>query len=111
MTMKLNEFQQSWVGWHLDVGHLTVLAELGLTDYDAWLDAYGARINAVHLHDVRGITDHQAPGKGDVDFRRIAAALPPHCYRTVEVDKSATLEEMATGLRILTDTGCITRLA
>lgn len=111
LEVLLQEFQQPWVGWHLDVGHIYTLTELGLTQIDPWLTTFGSRITGVHLHDIRGITDHQAPGKGDVDFIRIAAALPPHCYRTVEVDKSATFEEMADGLKILSETGCITQIS
>jgi len=111
METLLQEFQQPWVGWHLDVGHLQVLFQLGLTDFDAWLDRFGQRITGVHLHDVQGITDHQPPGKGEVDFSRIAAALPPYCFRTLEVDKSATMEEMTIGLEILAKTGCISNLS
>jgi HAD superfamily hydrolase (TIGR01549 family) len=111
LEVLLQEFQQPWVGWHLDVGHLYTLSELGLTQIEPWLKNFGSRITGVHLHDIRGITDHQAPGKGDADFLRIAAALPHHCYRTVEVDKSATIEEMADGLRILVNAGCITQLS
>lgn len=107
----LKEFQQPWVGWHLDVGHLQTLYALGLTDFDPWLDNFGSRITGVHLHDVRGITDHQAPGCGELDFTKIAAALPPYCYRTLEIDKSATFESMAAGLQLLTTTGCITQLS
>ena len=107
----LEEFQQPWVGWHLDVGHLQTLYALGLTDFDPWLVNFGPRITGVHLHDVRGITDHQAPGCGELDFTKIAAALPPYCYRTLEIDKSATLESIAAGLQLLAKTGCITQLS
>ena len=111
MEVLLSEFQQPWVGWHLDVGHLQTHFQLGLTDFDAWLEQLGQRITGVHLHDVRGITDHQAPGKGEVDFARIAAALPLYCFRTLEVDKSATMEEMSAGLKTLAQAGCISFLS
>ncbi len=111
LEILLQEFQQPWVGWQLDMGHLYTLTALGLTQIDPWLKTFGPRITGVHLHDIRGITDHQAPGKGVADFPRIAAVLPPHCYRTVEVDKSITYEEMADGLKILAETGCITQLS
>lgn len=111
LEILLNEFQQPWVGWQLDLGHIQTLSQLGLTEFDPWLTNFGSRITGVHLHDVRGITDHQAPGTGELDFVKIAAVLPPYCYRTVEVDKSATFEEIAAGLKLLAKTGCITQLS
>ena len=111
LEVLLNEFQQPWVGWHLDLGHIQTLSQLGLTEFDPWLTNFGSRITGVHLHDVRGITDHQAPGTGELDFTKIAAVLPPYCYRTVEVDKSVTFEDMAAGLKLLAKTGCITQLS
>jgi sugar phosphate isomerase/epimerase len=107
----LGEFKQEWVGWQFDIGHLQVLAELGLTLFDPWLERFGERIVGVHLHDVKGIKDHQAPGKGEVDFKMIAAALPPFCFRTLEVDKSLTDLEIAAGLEVLAESGCITKLS
>lgn len=111
LEILLNEFQQPWVGWHFDLGHLQTLTQLGLTEFDPWLENFGARITGVHLHDVRGITDHQAPGTGELDFEKIAAALPPYCYRTVEVDKSVSIENLTAGLNLLARTGCITQLS
>jgi len=111
LELLLNEFQQPWVGWHFDLGHLQTLTQLGLTDFDPWLEHFGPRITGVHLHDVRGITDHQAPGTGELDFLKIAKALPPYCYRTVEVDKSTSIENMTAGLKLLARTGCINQLS
>jgi sugar phosphate isomerase/epimerase len=111
MDFLLSEFKQEWVGWHFDIGHLQVLTELGLTLFDPWLVRFSGRIVGVHLHDVQGIRDHQSPGKGEVDFKKIAAALPTYCYRTLEVDKSTTDLEIAAGLEVLAESGCITILS
>jgi len=111
MDTLLGEFKQEWVGWQFDIGHLQVLTELGVTTFDPWLERFGRRIVGVHLHDVKGITDHQSPGKGEVDFKKIAAALPPFCYCTLEVDKSLTELEIAAGLKVLAETGCIKLLS
>lgn len=110
MKTLLQEFQQPWVGWQLDVGHLQVLSELGLLSIHQWLEEFGSRIIGTHLHDVTGIVDHRAPGKGEVDFELIAAYLPPHAQRTLEVDKSQTFEEMRAGLEVLADAKCIKRI-
>lgn len=110
MKLLLEEFSQPWVGWQLDIGHLQVMSELGLMSFPGWLETFGKRIIGTHLHDVRGITDHRAPGTGEVNFELVAAHLPSWAQRTLEVDKSQTFEEMQCGLKYLADKKCIKRL-
>jgi HAD superfamily hydrolase (TIGR01509 family) len=110
MEIALNEFTQPWVGWQFDVGHLQVHHVLGFTSFRTWLEKFGHRIIGTHLHDVVGIVDHRAPGSGDVDFKLIAAYLPAHAQRTLEVDKSLSLEEIRKGMEILSSAGCVTRI-
>lgn len=110
LKLLLEEFQQAWVGWQLDVGHLQALSQLGLTSFRPWLEDFGHRIIGVHLHDVMGITDHRAPGKGEVDFELIASYLPQHAQRTIEVDKSQSFDEMEKGLEVLAAAKCINRV-
>lgn len=106
----LTEFPQPWVGWQFDVGHLQVHAALGLMSFQAWLDRFDRRIIGVHFHDVQGIVDHRAPGAGDVDFQLVAAHLPAHAQRTLEVDKTLSYAEVRAGMEVLVNTGCVTRL-
>jgi len=110
MRAILEEFQQPWVGWQFDVGHLQVHDQLGLLSMRNWLDQFNSRMIGVHLHDVIGIQDHQAPGTGEVDFVMIAKYLPPDCYRTLEVEKVINLEAVARGMRYLEKTGCVKRI-
>lgn len=110
MKILMEEFKQPWIGWQMDVGHLQVMSELGLMSFSEWLDAFDSRIVGTHLHDVRGIMDHRAPGTGEVNFDLIAAHLPTWALRTVEVDKSQTFEEMKSGLRFLETKKCVNRL-
>jgi sugar phosphate isomerase/epimerase len=93
-----------------DVGHATVLDQLGFFPDQVWLDRFAGRIFGSHLHDVIGISDHQAPGQGDVDFRRLAGYLPKESFRTVEVMSFNTPEQVKTGLIKLVDAGCINPL-
>jgi sugar phosphate isomerase/epimerase len=72
--------------WH-DVGHAEVQSRLGLIDARGALASLTPRLIGAHLHDVRGITDHRAPGNGDVDWSYIAAALSPTTHRTLEIDQ------------------------
>ncbi|MCK9495812.1 MAG: sugar phosphate isomerase/epimerase [Dehalococcoidia bacterium] len=97
-------------GYVHDVGHAEVQHRLGLTDRSAWWDEVGPRLVGLHLHDVRGLTDHRAPGNGDVDFRWLAdriAAANPSAARTFEVDQHETDEDLAAGLRLLIEAGVV----
>lgn len=98
----------SVVGYLHDVGHAEVQHRLGLTDRSAWWNEVGERLVGLHLHDVRGLLDHRAPGNGDVDFAWLAervAAANPSAARTFEIDQHEPDEDLAYGRRLLTDLG------
>lgn len=74
------------------------------------VNGYASRIIGVHLHDVNGVTDHYAPGLGEVDFDQVAAYLPREAFRTFELQPSSTAEQVKNGLQFLVDHGCIRSL-
>ncbi len=86
--------------WH-DVGHCEVQHRLGLIALGSWLELLGDRAVGTHLHDVRGILDHRAPGNGDVDFARLAARLPAAAARTFEIDQHEPDADVARALELL----------
>ena len=110
METLLHTYQQPWIGWQLDVGHIQVHHELGLMDFGQWINAFSHRIVGVHLHDVKGIVDHQVPGSGEVDFKWLSQYLPSHAYRTLEINTAVTFSEFEHGLQVLESAGCITSI-
>jgi HAD superfamily hydrolase (TIGR01509 family) len=100
--------EQDRIGFIYDVGHATAMDRLGFYPNEVWLKRFGRRIIGTHLHDVIGILDHQAPGLGDVDFRLVAGYLPKDAIRTIEVMSFNTYEQIKTGLKVLTEAGCVT---
>lgn len=93
--------------WH-DVGHAEVLARLGVAPVAAWFRAVGpARVVGAHLHDVRGLVDHRAPGNGDVDFSALAAHLPPGAARTCEIDQREPDAAVGTAVERLAAAGLV----
>ena len=97
-------------GYMHDVGHAEVQHRLDLTDRGAWWDLAGARLVGLHLHDVRGLTDHRAPGNGDVDFVDLAArirAANPLAARTFEIDQHESDVDVADGLEVLRAAGVV----
>ena len=93
--------------WH-DVGHAQTLENLGFGTHEEWLRRFGGprgRIIGVHLHDIVGITDHQAAGKGQMDWDMVAGYLPAGVLRTCEFFSSNSPEEVAAGARLLAEKG------
>ncbi|MQC18849.1 MAG: sugar phosphate isomerase/epimerase [Chloroflexi bacterium] len=106
----LAPYPSAVAGYQHDVGHAEVHHRLGVTDRSAWWDLLDDRLVGLHLHDVRGLTDHRAPGNGDVDFAWLAeriAAAAPGAARTFEIDQRESDEDVARGLRLLREAGIV----
>ncbi len=95
------------LGFVYDTGHAQALSRLGFYPQEEWLDRFATHIIGVHLHDAKGITDHRAPGTGEVDFDHLAGFLPEHVFRTVEVRPDLTTDQLTASLTFLADHGCI----
>jgi len=95
------------IGFVYDVGHAQALDRLGFYQSQEWLDRFASRIVEVHLHDVKGINDHLAPGLGEVDFKKIARVLPARAVRTIEVSHHNSIDQLKSSLRVLVESGCV----
>ncbi len=93
--------------WH-DVGHAQTLENLGFGPHEEWLRRFGSRIVGVHLHDIRGIQDHQAAGLGQMDWDMVARYLPADALRTCEFQKSNTPQQVVAGVKRLAEKGILT---
>ncbi|PWB56565.1 MAG: hypothetical protein C3F13_00370 [Anaerolineales bacterium] len=95
------------LGFIYDVGHAQALDRLGFFKHEDWLKRYASRMVGCHLHDVNGLTDHLAPGLGEIDFGIIAHYLPDTAFRTLELRPGNTLAQVKHGLLLLVEAGCI----
>lgn len=95
------------IGFLYDVGHAETLGQLGFYPHKEWLERFSTRILGTHLHDVRGTTDHYAPGLGTVDFDIVAAYLPDGAFRTCEFQPFNTPAQVKAGLKFLAVPGCL----
>ena len=100
----------SQLGFIYDVGHAQSLDRLGFYSHEDWLNRYSSRMLGTHLHDVIGVTDHYAPGLGEINFTRIAPYLPADAFRTFELLPGNTLAQVKEGLKLLAEAGCINYL-
>jgi len=95
------------LGFIYDVGHAQALDRLGFYPHENWLIRYASMMLGSHLHDVIGVTDHYAPGLGEVDFTKIASFIPENSFRTLELLPGNTLAQVKDGLKFLVEAGCI----
>lgn len=95
------------LGFWYDVGHAQVLDRLGYHRHQEWLERFSGRMIGVHLHDVVGIDDHQAPGTGEVDFSMVARHVPAGIVHTCELGVRTTPEQVRGGLQYLAEKGII----
>jgi sugar phosphate isomerase/epimerase len=103
----LNLAESTRLGFIYDVGHAQALDRLGFYSHEDWLQRYSSRMFGSHLHDVIGVTDHYAPGLGEIDFKFIANFLPENAFRTFEMLPGNTLAQVNVGLDLMIETGCI----
>jgi sugar phosphate isomerase/epimerase len=92
--------------WH-DVGHAEVWARLGLAPHTRWFELLGDRMIGSHLHDVRGIRDHRAPGNGTLDWTMVRGCIPPDAARTCEIDQHEPEHSLADAVAFLAAEGVI----
>jgi sugar phosphate isomerase/epimerase len=92
--------------WH-DIGHAQVLQHQGFYPHEEWLRRFAGHMLGVHLHDVIGIKDHLAAGKGVVDWEMIASYLPANVLLTHEVHSSNSPKEVMGGARWLHENGYV----
>ena len=95
------------LGFIYDVGHAQAMDRLGFYPHEEWLRRYAQRILEVHLHDVNGVTDHYAPGLGEIDFDMIGSYLPEDAIRTFELHATNSPEQVRASLIYLAEHGCL----
>ncbi len=91
----------SRLGFILDIGHAQTLEQLGFFPFKEWLDRFSDRIIEIHIHDVKGITDHFSPGIGDVDFDELTSYIPEEALKIMELHPINTPEKIRSGMESL----------
>jgi sugar phosphate isomerase/epimerase len=90
--------------WH-DVGHGYVQENLRIQSHQELLATYAPLLLGVHLHDARGYSDHQAPGKGEIDFTMIKQYVKDATLKVLELHPRETPEEVRQGIALLRSQG------
>jgi len=107
MTELLNEAAESLVGYWHDVGHAAVQQQLGFSLHEEWLSRFKDRLVGIHLHAVNGISDHHAPGKGNMNWEMVAKYLPPGIVKVCEIGEWNDEEQMQGVIAFLQNKGIV----
>lgn len=107
MAELLNEASESLVGYWHDVGHAAVQQQLGLSLHEEWLSRFEDRLVGIHLHDVLGISDHHAPGKGNMNWDMVAKYLPSGIVKVCEIGEWNDEEQMQGVVEFLQKKGIV----
>lgn len=90
----LEEFRGGNVRYRHDVGDAVVQERLGMCRQRELLIAYADALVGIHLHDIKGLDDHFAPGQGEIRFEEISPFYKPHMTRILEIRPKVTKEEL-----------------
>jgi sugar phosphate isomerase/epimerase len=107
MEMLLQNYALDQVCFWYDSGHAQALDRLGFFRHETWLSRFAGRMKGMHLHDVRGIEDHFAPGLGEVDWEMVARYAPAGALRTLELKPDNSPEAVVSGMQRLVESGIV----
>jgi sugar phosphate isomerase/epimerase len=102
----LNKFQGGRIGYWHDIGHARVQENLDILRRNELIEAYSEQVIGVHIHDVRGLKDHLAPGQGDIDYAEIKTYLSPSIPIILELNASGVnRKDLMAGIQIIQSGG------
>ena len=105
MGVIFEKFGGGRIGYWHDVGHAKVQENLGIVGTKELLDAYGKLLVGVHLHDVKGYSDHHVPGIGGVDFDLLKKYLKKDTIKILEIHPRETEKDLMDGVDFLKNMG------
>jgi sugar phosphate isomerase/epimerase len=97
----MNEFEGGNIRYWHDVGHASALEKLGICRQKDLLKTYSENMIGIHLHDIKGLDDHLAPGQGDMDFEEIRPFIKPNIIKVLEVQSGVERDDLLKGAEIL----------
>jgi sugar phosphate isomerase/epimerase len=103
MGWVLGDLARQRVGYWHDTGTIHLREGSGLPGQGDWLEAYGDRLQGIHLQDAAGEEAAMPPGLGEIDFRLMAESVPDEIEKVVEIDPRHGRAEILAAVQFLVD--------
>lgn len=98
LSLVLEDLKDERLGYWHNTASAAILRKLGGPAEQVWIERFATRLRGVYLADTLGGHGEQAPGLGEIDFRRLAPELAANTVRVLVVD-----DDKGTKLRFGTD--------
>jgi sugar phosphate isomerase/epimerase len=95
------EIPSPWVRYWHDLGHAHVMEVLGFEPHLEALDRLKDHLFGMHVHDSNFVSDHVAPGTGEIDFASVLGRAPAGVLKILEISASVTAQEIRGGVEYL----------
>lgn len=106
LSRLFEKFSGAPVGYWHDTGHAEMFVRQGwVKEHTDLLKPFKGKIVGLHLHDVRGLHDHFAPGSGEFDFRVLQPYISNEPLKIVEAHSKCSPAEVHASVSYLAKCG------
>jgi len=96
----LTEYGDAVGYWH-DIGHAHGQERMGFYEKGEYLKTLGDRLIGLHIHDSLKLSDHHAPGFGEIDFESLKPYLKNGVLPILEIHPRVPRAEVVQGIEFL----------
>ena len=86
--------------WH-DTGHARAQENLGICRQNDLLEAYSDNMLGIHLHDIKGLDDHIAPGQGEINFEDVRPFMKNDTVKIMEIHPKVEKKALIKGRNVI----------